>query len=1103
MCRQIYRVLGLIMFALVNCQLAIGSPDPGIQFIENKGQWGASVQYAARAGGGHLVLSNGTFYFQFLDQQQLSDYHHSGHGEASSELPPSNCFIQGANVSVSFLGANPTPTASAFQQGVTYYNFFQGNDPSMWASNARAFGRVHYSSIYAGVDLQVYSVDESLKYDLVVQAGHDASVVRMKYDGVEPTVLKNGDLLISTSVNYWVERKPVAYQLVNGFRVDVACEFHVEGDVVSFCFPNGYDPCEELVIDPLLIFSTYSGSGADSWGSTATPGEHGMLYSSGVTNHFVPNAQGNNVFSGTFPVTPGAFQTSYGGLYDVAILKYDSIGRQLLYASYLGGSQSESSHSLIMNSNNELVVLGTTSSDNFPTTTSAFDRTFNGGFEVSNVVTYANGTDIFVAKVKADGTALLGSTFLGGASNDGVNESDSELTANYGDELRGDIVTDLQGNIYISSVTASPDFPKVAGRGANYGGGETDALVAKLSGDLGSVLWSNFLGGAGADASHTIKLSSTGDLYVAGGTTSANFPTAGNSYAKNLAGEVDGWIGKLSGDGQALLNTTFTGTVEFDQVYFLDLNASDEVFVYGQTEGVLPITPGVYHNTNSGQFLQKFSADLSQLKFSTVFGSGRGIPDISPTAFLVNDCNNIYMTGWGGRVNSQTGGWQSNTLNMPISSDAYQSTSSGSDFYFIVLKDDATEFLYGTYMGGSQSATHVDGGTSRFDKSGIVYHAVCSGCRAFNTSGQSTSDFPTTAGAWSQKNKSVNCNNAAFKFDLSSLRARIVPNSVKLNKPGLKQFCFPDPVVFQNKSTGGEIFEWDLGDGSKINVADTVRLTHAYKEPGFYTVKLKALDQGTCIGVDSTSVTIEVTSLDIKVMDDLDVCFGSTPRLSVEGGVSFEWQSEDKTFTSNERTPIVSPKDTTTYFVTVSNNRGCVVKDTVHVNVVPGVDLKFSFDRIFDCAHRPVLTVLNESNEKDADRFIFDFGDGMQSEEWDVEHTYERDGLYSVRLLGRKEFCVYEKIETVPIYTITAPNVITPGDKDGKNDQFKISVGDPPVTASDRFALRVYNRWGNEVFSTDSYQNQWAAEGLESGVYFYELKREGETICKSWVHVIK
>ena len=282
------------------------------------------------------------------------------------------------------------------------------------------------------------------------------------------------------------------------------------------------------------------------------------------------------------------------------------------------------------------------------------------------------------------------------------------------------------------------------------------------------------------------------------------------------------------------------------------------MYVYGQTSGSFPTSAGVYKNPGSGQFVQKFNNSLSTSIFSTVFGSGRGIPDISPTAFLVSECNNLYMAGWGGVVNEAEAFWPSNTFNMPISKDAFQKITSGSDFYFISLTDDASQFLYATYLGGTQSRTHVDGGTSRFDKSGIVYHAVCSGCAAFNASSKATSDFPTTAGAWSRTNKSTNCNNAAFKFDLSVLKARLQTNSVKLDMPGLNRVCIPDKIAFQNKCIGGETFQWDLGDGTVMTKNDTVAIFYQYKSPGRYKIKLKAIDLQTCIGVDSAYTFVDV-----------------------------------------------------------------------------------------------------------------------------------------------------------------------------------------------------------------------------------------------------
>ena len=451
------------------------------------------------------------------------------------------------------------------------------------------------------------------------------------------------------------------------------------------------------------------------------------MYSAGVTEQFS---------GGTFPATPWAFQTTTGGLYDIGILKYDSLGTQLLYATYLGGSNSESPHSLVMNDAEELILLGTTSSSDYPTSESAYDRTFNGGVGVGHVIAYSAGSDIVISRFNRDGTALLASSFFGGAENDGLNPSDGMLARNYCDQLRGDIITDMQGNIYVSSVTASADlFDVPSFFQPSYQGGETDALLLKMDADLTQIIFGSYIGGSGADASHSIKLDREGHVLLAGGTASHDFPVTAASYQPAFGGEVDGWIARISSDGSSILQATYTGTSQYNQIYFLDLNRDQEVYVYGQTVGDFPITTGVYADPGSGQFVQKFSHDLSTLIFSTVFGSGRGIPDISPTAFLVNDCNNLYMSGWGGWINTATGHWpntNSSTFGLPTTPDAFQSTTSGSDFYFIVLTDDATERLYATFLGGSQSRTHVDGGTSRFDKGGIVYHSVCSGCRSVN-----------------------------------------------------------------------------------------------------------------------------------------------------------------------------------------------------------------------------------------------------------------------------------------------------------------------------------------------------------------------------------
>jgi len=687
------RLISSVIFFLCGTAV-VASPKPPVTFIENSGQWPGSTDFGVRLPGANMAVQSGLLSFTLMDMNKVEALHEQGHHAFNEEsnLPNLDETIDAFSFQTHLLGAMSV-APQPLQRDQVYYNFFTSSDPCLWKTGVSAYHGVLYSSVYRGIDWKVYAEGSHVKYDYIVAPGADPSCIAEQLTAPATLDGNSGDLIIQTSLGEVIVKKPVAYQWVGGQRVSIACQFAQQSNVITYVFPNGYDTCHELIIDPLLIFSTYSGSRADNWGSTATPGEKGTLYSAGVTTRFFGGA-----FSGEFPVTTGAFQLTSGGLYDIGILKYDSTGSRLLYASYLGGNANESAHSLVVNQQNDLIVLGTTSSTNFPTTEGVYDRSFNGGLTDTNVVAYNNGSDIFVACISASGSALLASTYLGGSANDGLNPSTSSLVPNYGDELRGDIITDASGNIYISTVTSSANFPVTASFDVSFAGGGTDALILQLNASLTSIIWGAFLGGDGSDASHTIQIDKSGRLFVGGGTNSTDFPTTQGVYQAARAGDVDGWIACIAPDGSSLVASTLTGTTSFNQVYFLGLDSDDNVYVYGQTVGAFPVTAGTYSNPNSGQFIQKFNSSLTQLMFSTVFGSGRGFPDISPTAFLVNGCNNLYMTGWGGIVNSSTNNWQNNTLGMPVSADAFQSTTSGSDFYFMVLTSDASRFLYGTYM---------------------------------------------------------------------------------------------------------------------------------------------------------------------------------------------------------------------------------------------------------------------------------------------------------------------------------------------------------------------------------------------------------------------
>lgn len=1074
------------------CVVALGGPPYRTTFVENKNQWDCDIYFASRVPGGNMLLRPGAFRYVLLDQKRLDEMHHrSHHGTAHGYEHTSLNTVDGVIVDVAFMGADLSAIPIASGKSAEYYNFFIGRDESRWASEAYGYSEVVYRSFYKGIDLKVYRHGDNVKYDFIVSAESDPTQIGMRYAGMDKILLDNGNLFIRTGVGDIIEKKPYAYQIIAGDTCTVAVEFGLNKDEVFFAFPKGYDPCHELIIDPLLIFSTFSGSAADNWGSTATPAEGGNLYSAGVTNHFA-----GTLFSGTYPVTSGAFQTTYGGLYDFGILKYDSIGQTLLYASYLGGSESESPHSLVVNNKNELVILGTTSSSDFPTTANAFDRTFGGGTGVSHVVDYDFGSDIVVTRISQDGTTMLASTFLGGDENDGLNMS--ALSVNYGDELRGDVITDTNGFIYVSSVTESPEIGGVA----DFKGGDTDAIIVKMSEDLGSIEWIKFIGGTETDAAHTIKLDAENNVYTAGGTSSIDFPVTGDAYQTSHAGFIDGWIAKLDEHGD-ITHATYSGSVDFDQIYFLDLNVNEEVYVYGQTSGARPITPGVFSEPGSGQFIEKFTNDLSSQKLYTVFGTGKGSPDISPTAFMVSDCNYLYMAGWGGVLNTRAGGWDTSTSGLSVSPDALQSTTSGHDFYFIVLDEDAKARLYATFLGGPQTETHIDGGTSRFDKSGVVYHAVCAGCQG--TDNIPSSDFPTTPGAHSRQNKSVNCNNAAFKFDLSSLRANLALK-------GSDRVCLPYEASFDNNSVGGETFIWDFGDGSpELVKSDKSSVTHLYTTPGTYTVWLKSIDLGTCKVRDSTAVRLHVFVPKSSFPADAPLCEGNSHTLVANGGVNYQWVSDDGLYnvSGTENAISVSPKDTTRFIVTITEATGCVRSDEVWVNVIPKLTPEFDFERHSDCsADMPELRVRNLTDSTwVSDLFYFDFDDGSTSDLDEVVHTYEKPGLYNVKLVAAREGCIFETAIPMAYGPLKYPNVITPGAVEGKNDRFMIQFGDDltktPLDYGLKTELSVYDRWGRPIFETKDYAHDWTGADVSGGVYYYHVKVEEHEACRGWVHVVK
>lgn len=1066
-----------LLFMLLNLAASSAFAGNGIEFTENKGQWTEQVIYKADIPAGSLFLEKHAFTYNFYDGLAVAGSHGAdGKHEPFPKLLDCHAF------KVHFRGSSSKAVVqgSGDMQGVK--NYFIGSDQSKWAGGVKSYQTVAYTDIYPATDLKLYASAGALKYDFILHPGASPSAIRLEYEGVDELYLDRGNLYIKTSVNTLVEHAPYAFQVVDGSKVEVKCNFVLRENMVLFEFPNGFHKDIELVIDPKIVFASYSGSTNDNWGATATYDEDGNLYGGGI------------VFGTGYPTTTGAYQIGFaggepvnqGGVshpgFDIAVSKFNSTGTSLLYSTYLGGNSNEFAHSLVVDNNNALVIFGTTGSANFPVTSNAYQKSFKGGAAIGDYLPFPNGSDMFVSKLSPDGSILQASTFMGGTENDGFNISQF-LDYNYGDMFRGDVTIDDNNNVYVASTTLSHDFPVSFGAFQGVHAGMLDACIFKLNIDFSALLLSTFVGGTADDAAYSIELDAARNIYVCGGTTSFNFPATPNALHSTSRGGADGFIVRLSTLGTTIIAGTYLGTTSYDQAYILDLDQAGNVYVFGQCDGNYPVTPNTYANPNSSQFLHKLNSTLQTTLMSTVIGSGRGTIDISPTALLVSDCDHIYISGWGGRVNvDNSQASHSSTKGLPITSDAFQSTTddSGSDFYFGVFSRDATALTYGTFFGGRNSQEHVDGGTSRFDKNGNIYQAVCAGC-------QGRDDLPTTADAWSQINGSTNCNLGVVKFNLAELTADI---SVPVD-----HICFPEPAVFKNLSNGGTSFLWDFGDGTTSTEFEP---TKTYADTGTYIVSLTIYDSLTCKKFDADVKVVSV-GLPPKIVIEAaeSICFGDQIQLVApegyvdylwtitETGNTVEWPAgvlgsdtlNDAIITNNGMTGAsitVQPTETTSYTVVAVDQYGCKSEtngvQVVTVNPLPTLD----------GGEDVLISWLNGETQL--------FGDvGKNAFYWaydstlsctDCPNPFARPTTTTDYYLTVINSNGCKNTDTVRVFvdgSFYVPNCFTPN-ADGRNDAFLV-YGKELETVQ----MWIYDRWGNEIYYTTDRGAGWNGKNQHTG----------------------
>ncbi len=676
-------------------------------FTENTGQWSKPFQYMGDTSFGQVAFGRSAVYLNIItgrpevDDGEPLDPRSSSDDEGTPE-PRQTGYV----VKLSFVGASDViPMGYDVLSG--YNNYLYGNDPDGWRTEVPNYAGVIFKDLWTGIDLRYFFNDEGLKYELVLSPGADPNRIIVSVDGADELSIKGGELVFKFDGSTTFSDGGLVAYYNDGSGEGVSAEFNLAGnDLYSFTL-NGYDQSRGCVIDP-LYYSTYLGGSSTDYGYAidvdssfnayvvgytassnfpVTTGAYDTSLSSSdgyVTKINVPgsNLYYSTYFGGTsteyaygvavdssgnayvtgyttstnFPTTSGAYDTTSNGGNDVFVLKLNSAGTSLTYATYLGGTSTDYGYAIDIDSSGNAYITGTTYGSGFPATSGAYDTSHNGYY------------DAFVTKLNSGGTGLSYSTFLGGDDYD------------YG----FDIVVDSSGNAIVTGYTYGWNimFPTTSGAYDTTHNGGYDAFVTKLNSAGSSLTFSTFLGSDSTDYGYGVDIDSSGNVYVAcytyGGATTI-FPTTSGAFDTTHNGGYDVAVCKLNSAGTSLTASTFVGGSSTDYPYrdSLKVGYNNNVFVAGYTgSSTFPVTSGAYDTTYNGMegFLFNLSADFTTLSYCTFFGSTSS--DYC-YGMAIDRYSNCYMTGY------------TLTTSFPVSSDAYDTTHNGGN--------DAYIFKFGTH----------------------------------------------------------------------------------------------------------------------------------------------------------------------------------------------------------------------------------------------------------------------------------------------------------------------------------------------------------------------------------------------------------------------
>jgi Beta-propeller repeat len=653
-------------------------PTSALAFVPNAGQTEPTVHFSAHASGAS---------FYFTQKEAVLAFSRGDEGLA---------------LRLGFVGANPNPKIEGGRARAGTVNYLVGSDSSKWTTGIPTFGEVVYRELWPGIDMVFRGANGTLKYEFVVRPGADPSDIGLAYRSAESlSVGAGGVLLIGTPWGTLHDEKPRSFQMVDGRRVPVESGFALSESGGAYGFALGaYDPSRPLVIDPGLVYSTYLGSSGFDEVDGVALGDDGSAYVVGLAG------------GADFPTTAGAYDPSLNDSPDAFVTKLDASGA-LVYSTFIGGSSTDSAASVVLDASRNPVVAGSTNSNDFPTTADALDDAIGGTESFS---------DVFVARLSADGSQLVYSTYLGGPSAD----------------VARDIALDGAGSAYVVGLTRDGGFPTTAGAYDDAASGQADGFLAKLDPTGSALAYSTYLGGIECDfeSVEAVEVDADGNAYVTGMTSAGDFPTTPGAFDETPEGcspdlNLDAFVTKVNANGSGLVYSTAlagdAGKREFG--FGITIDDGGRATVAGGTASPeFPTTLGAFDTTFGGNvdaFVTQVDAAGGDLVFSTFLG---GFDGDDATAVALDDAGDVYVTGL------------TDSPDFPVTPGAFdESVNDSEDAFLVRLNSVGTEVVYGTFLGGAGTPQGADAALFGLD--------VDSAGNALFGGYTESASFPTSPGA--------------------------------------------------------------------------------------------------------------------------------------------------------------------------------------------------------------------------------------------------------------------------------------------------------------------------------------------------------------------